>query len=288
MNMKVLSPIEPTTAFAANEHIQTDVNNISVSVSKLKQQHVTFALPMYGGLCYESCLLSFIEWGGMASKLGLDWSIITLSNESLIPRARNTMVSKFLIDHPESTHLMFIDADIGWKPEHVIAMLNRDVDVIGGLYPMKTMPVKWCVNGIDAVATSDGLEEVSKTGTGFMLIKKHVFETLKQHKDVVNYNNDTGLEEKYNKELYSYFDTIIRDSRYLSEDWKFCDDYRSLGGKVYVDKRVLLRHSGTYVFCHEEEEALTKVLGLKFLEAVKEKFNLRLIDEQGKTVQLTP
>jgi hypothetical protein len=28
----------------------------------------------------------------------------------------------------------------------------------------------------------------------------------------------------------------------------FCENWRDIGGKVWVDKRVLLRHVGTYVF----------------------------------------
>ena len=58
------------------------------------------------------------------------------------------MVAKFL-SKPESTHLMFIDADIGWEPWHLLLLLHHDKDVIGGMYPLKGLPIKWCVNGIE-------------------------------------------------------------------------------------------------------------------------------------------
>jgi hypothetical protein len=48
--------------------------------------------------------------------------------------------------------------------------------------------------------------------------------------------------------MKTYFDTAVREGRYYSEDWTFCENWRDLGGKVYIDKRVLLRHVGTYVF----------------------------------------
>jgi hypothetical protein len=190
--------------------------------------------------------------------LGLDWTIETMTNESLISRARNTLTAKFL-NNPDSTHLMFVDADIGWEPWHLLVMLNRDVDVIGGLYPMKTLPVKWVVNGFDGAEEGpDGLQEVSKTGTGFLLIKRHVFEKLNAHPAVKPFNNDIGLPRELDQHLRTYFDTAVRENRYYSEDWTFCENWRDLGGKIWVDKRVLLKHTGSYVFDFAAQEPLYK------------------------------
>jgi hypothetical protein len=139
--------------------------------------------------------------------------------------------------------------------------LNRDVDVIGGLYPMKSMPIKWCVNGFEGAEEGpDGLQEVSKTGTGFMLIKRNVFEKLNSHPAVKPFNNDIGLDTALNKWMKTYFDTGVRENRYYSEDWSFCENWRDLGGKVWVDKRVLLRHVGTYTFDALAQEHLFKEL----------------------------
>jgi len=52
----------------------------------------------------------------------------------------------------------------------------------------------------------------------------------------------------------------VRENRYYSEDWTFCENWRDLGGKVYVDKRVLLKHTGTYVFDFQSQEKLYKDL----------------------------
>jgi hypothetical protein len=177
----------------------------------------------------------------------------TMTNESLITRARNTLTAKFLIN-PDSTHLMFIDADIGWEPWHLLVMLNADKDVIGGLYPMKSLPIKWCVNGFDGAKEDGALQEVSKTGTGFLLIKRHVFEKLNKHPHVIPFKNDIGLPVELDAHMKTYFDTGVRENRYYSEDWAFCENWRDLGGEVWVDKRVLLKHSGTYVFSNENQE----------------------------------
>jgi hypothetical protein len=259
-------------------------NQVQVNVDFLKTTKAHLAMPCYGGMLTESTFMSYIKWANTARQLGIDWTLETMTNESLISRARNTLTAKFLA-MPESSHLMFIDADIGWEPWHLLVLLNRDVDVIGGLYPMKTMPIKWVVNGFDgAEEGTDGLQEVSKAGTGFLLTKKHVFNKLNSHPSVKRYNNDIGLDPKYDQYLKTYFDTAVRQNRYYSEDWKFCEDWRDMGGKIWVDKRVLLRHTGTYTFCQENQDSLLNTMGPMYLESQRAK-GMKLVDKDGNEVK---
>jgi hypothetical protein len=233
---------------------------ITVNVDYLRTTRVHICMPCYGGMLTESTFMSFIKWSNTARQLGLEWTIETMTNESLISRARNTLVAKFL-NNPDSTHLFFVDADIGWEPWHLLVLLNRDVDVIGGLYPMKTLPIKWVVNGFEGAEEGpDGLQEVSKTGTGFMLVKRHVFDKLNAHPAVKSFANDIGLPKELDQHLKTYYDTAVRENRYYSEDWTFCENWRDLGGKVWVDKRVLLKHSGTYVFDYGAQQPLYNAL----------------------------
>jgi len=242
------------------QNLQPGQQQIQVNIDYLKTTRVHICMPCYGGMLTESCFMSYIKWANTCRQLGIDWTMETMTNESLISRARNTLTAKFLANK-ESTHLMFIDADIGWEPWHLLVMLNRDVDVIGGLYPMKSLPVKWCVNGFDGAEEGpDGLQEVSKTGTGFMLIKRHVFEKLDAHPATKPFMNDIGLPVELNPFMKTYFDTAVRENRYYSEDWTFCENWRDIGGKVWVDKRVLLRHTGTYVFDFQTQDQLYKDL----------------------------
>ena len=209
--------------------------------------------------------MSFIKWANTCRQLGIDWTVETMTNESLISRARNTLTAKFL-NTEGSTHLMFIDADIGWEPWHLLVLLDAQKDVIGGLYPMKSLPVKWCVNGIPGKEEeADGkLIEVTKTGTGFLLIKRDVFDKLNAHPAVRHFNNDIGLPKELDPFMKTYFDTAVREGRYYSEDWTFCENWRDIGGQVFVDKRVLLRHTGTYVFDYNTHEQLYKDLKAMF------------------------
>jgi hypothetical protein len=253
------TPVVETQA-QAQQAPQPGQNQIQVNIDFLRTTRVHICMPCYGGMLTESTFMSYIKWANTCRQLGIDWTMETMTNESLISRARNTLTAKFL-HNKESTHLMFIDADIGWEPWHLLVMLNRDVDVIGGLYPMKSLPVKWCVNGFEgAEEGADGLQEVSKTGTGFMLIKRHVFEKLDAHPATKPFINDIGLPVELNPYMKTYFDTAVRENRYYSEDWTFCENWRDLGGKVWVDKRVLLKHTGTYVFDFQTQDQLYKDL----------------------------
>lgn len=231
-------------------------NQIKIDSDYVRGTKVHIAMPCYGGMLSEPTFISFIKFANTAKELGIGWTLGTIANESLISRARNTLVAKFL-QRSENTHLMFIDADIGWEPWHLLLLLDRRKDIIGGLYPMKTMPIKWVINGFDGAETDEyGLQEVSKAGTGFLCIKREVFDKLKEHDSVVPYKNDTGMDRIYDSHLYTYFDTAVRQGRYYSEDWTFCENWRDLGGKVYVDKRILLNHHGSMSYCVETHDAL--------------------------------
>ena len=242
----------------------TGTQNIQVNLDYLRTTRVHMCMPCYGGMLTEQTFMSYIKWANTARQLGIDWTVETMTNESLISRARNTLTAKFL-NTEGSTHLMFIDADIGWEPWHLLVLLDSQKDVIGGLYPMKSLPIKWCVNGIPGREEGvDNLVEVSKTGTGFLLIKRDVFEKLDAHPAVKPFANDIGLPVELNPFMKTYFDTAVREGRYYSEDWTFCENWRDLGGEVWVDKRVLLRHTGTYTFDAASQDKLYEDLKVVF------------------------
>ena len=96
---------------------------------------IMFATPAYGGMVtlpyFNSCLQLHEE----LTRAGLDHTWLTTANESLIVRARNTMVSTFLESDYDS--LMFLDADMGFDPEEVAKLWNLNVPVAVGAYPMK-------------------------------------------------------------------------------------------------------------------------------------------------------
>ena len=93
-----------------------------------------------------------------------------------------------------------------------------------------------------------------------MLIKRDVFENLNAHPATKPFINDIGLPAELNPYMKTYFDTAVRENRYYSEDWTFCENWRDLGGRVWVDKRVLLKHTGTYVFDYQAQDRVYREL----------------------------
>lgn len=258
---------------------QRSEDTVQVDVDYLRTTRIHCAVPCYNGMITENTFMSFIKFSNVARQLGLEWSIETTVNESLISRARNTLIAKFLAQE-EKTHLMFIDSDIGWEPWHLLVLANRKADVVSGLYSMKTLPVRWVVNTLEnADQGPDGLVEVGRAGSGFMLIARDVFTKLAQHPEVKPYANDTGLDPEIDKHLRTYFDTAVRNNRYYSEDWTFCENWRQLGGKVWVDTRVLLNHNGNFVYSATSQDQLTGILGPVYVDYMKNNGKLK-VEEQ--------
>ena len=235
---------------------------------------VFLATPMYGGMCTGFYAQSVLMLQTMFMQQGIDCALSFMFNESLITRARNALVSAFL--KSECTHLLFIDADIRFAPGDVFHMLKADKDIICGIYPKKEInwgtvqqaviskvPVEelkhhtgaWVVNLVDYTGevTVNAAEplEVWAGGTGMMLIKREVFEKLKEH--VPTYKNDVvdssgGM--PHGEEIHEFFATSIEPGtqRLLSEDFHFCRIWRLQGGKIYVAPWMALGHVGTYCF----------------------------------------
>lgn len=232
--------------------------NISAEqVEFLRKQHIQFGLPCYGGMVHEGLMTSLIKFCIYAQKIGLAFSIDTLINESLINRGRNSLLAKFM-ENSAATHLFFIDSDIQFEPEHIFKLILHDKDITGGLYPKKTLPPDFvvncnpeCVNSeTGQIIITDGLIEVSRLGTGFMLVKREVFNKLFAAYPQTKFTNNIGLDKKYDKWMYAIYDCVISPDtmEYLSEDWTMCLRSRSIGIKIYADPTVRLNHCGTFVF----------------------------------------
>lgn len=220
--------------------------------------HLHFLIPCYGGQISEATFTSFVRFTVQARDWGINWTLDTLVNESLIPRGRNALVARAMAN-PLATHIMFVDSDIMFEPADVLALVQEDVEVIGGGYPKKNLPIDYVINPSVGGFQDEGKIEVMRLGTGFLLIKRHVFSHIAEACPHLKYVDDCGLDPSLNPYLYAYFDCglVPGCDVYMSEDWMFCNRWRDLGGKVYLSKRFALGHVGTFLF---SEATQTRVL----------------------------
>ena len=210
--------------------------------------HIHFGIPCYGGQVTEPCFTSFLKFILIASRVGLNWSLDTMVNESLVTRARNNLMAK-MMTNPAATHFMFIDADIRFQAESILEMIAADKDVIGGLYPKKSLPISYVINVEPGTKIENNMFKVDTMGTGFMMFKRHVYEKLISAHPECKYVDDVGLGKQFEPMMYSIFDTAIDEKgHYLSEDWLFCRRWSAIGGDIYAHANVLLNHSGFYEF----------------------------------------
>lgn len=210
-----------------------------------------FCLPAYGGMISESYFMSLIKLINLFNFSGINYSIDSIVNESLVTRARNSLVAKMMQFDGHSTHLVFIDSDIEFEPDSVIKLLLANKDVVGGIYPKKALPISYVVNPIENAQLEGSLLEVKRIGTGFVCIKREVFEKMFERYAHLKYNDNIGLDEKYAPYKYALFDTSIDtedNNNYLSEDYTFCDRWRAMGGKIWADLSISLTHVGYFKF----------------------------------------
>jgi hypothetical protein len=237
--------IKAAAAQQAQQRQQTQQPGVPFDFTKC---HLHIGMPCYGGNVSEPTMTSLLRFILMAQQVGLNWSLDTMVNESLVTRARNNLMAK-MMTNTAATHFMFIDADIRFQPESILQMMACDKDVIGGLYPKKALPVNYVINLKRETKVQGDIFTVDTMGTGFLLFKRHVYEQLCKAHPETKYVDDVGLGKQYEPTMYSIFDVAIDEKgHYLSEDWLFCRRWSALGGEIWAHGKVLLNHIGHYEF----------------------------------------
>lgn len=255
---------------------------IEIPIQVLRNKHIFIATPCYGGQIGEPYFRSMMRLAILCNKYDIQFTVSTLANESLITRGRNTLTS-FFMEHPQATHLFFIDADIEFDPNDLLRMVAYDKPIVVGAYPKKAINWQSIVdaarrneeetaqtieghssnyvvnfdflkdeNGkpLPQIQIRDNLIKLKDGGTGFMCIRKDVIQQMFDKHPELKYANDINVDKKFEKHMYALFDCIIdpESRRYLSEDYTFCRRWQNMGGDVYLDPRTALNHVGHYTF----------------------------------------
>lgn len=181
---------------------------------------------------------------------------------SNLPRARNELVARFLAS--DCTDMIFIDDDMGWRPEAIVRLLASDKPVIAGVGRKRvdrpnTDPAVWCVHlepGAASAIVQDefGAVEVLAVGTALMKIERGVFERLiALHPEWKRAGHD-GMSDKVKACYYQFFRFDPDDSVEMGEDFVFCRRWREAGGSVWIDPAIWLAHVGSksYAGCIAE------------------------------------
>ena len=275
-------PVTPESSDGKDILYQLLDAKIEIPIQVLRDKHIFVATPCFGGQIGEPYFRSMMRLAILCNKYDINFTVSTLANESLITRGRNTLVS-FFMEHPEATHLFFVDADIEFDPNDMLRMVAYDKPVVVGAYPKKAINWNSIINAAreDKVETPDTIEghssnyvvnfdflkdkdgkpmpqiqirdnliKLKDAGTGFMCIKKEVIQQMFDKYPELSYANDINVDAKFEPHMYALFDTLIdpESRRYLSEDYTFCRRWQEMDGEVFLDPRTALNHVGHYTF----------------------------------------
>jgi hypothetical protein len=241
-------------------------------ISVIGNKKILIATPMYGAQATGQYTAAMINFTKLALSKGLDFDFEFYWNESLITRARNQLAAQFLEYGYDL--LVFIDSDIDFIPEDLLdliyfALKGDDMQIVTASYPLKKHnweSMFWAIKNSkidspeqmihysgDFVATfwfdeSKEIDiyepqEIFEAGTGFMAIRKEVFEKIKS-------NNPQGNYVDLGQKRYDFFKVGVDpiSERYLSEDFYFCKLARESGIKTWILPWIRLGHVGTSSF----------------------------------------
>lgn len=263
------------------------------------------AIPCYGGTMGADFALSLFNNLRSLDMAGIPYLMNVVQRESLIVRARNVMASSFL--STDCSHLLFLDNDLSFPDGSILKLIHSEKDIVCGAYPKKkynfeeiikvmteeklpldqaiTKTSDYIFNPLDVenVKIENACIEVREAGTGMMLIKRNVIESLIGKEDLGVFEYKPYPSEDAGHKCYTFFDCGLDENKYyLSEDYKFCWRIRKLGYKCYLRVDIPMNHQGIHsfvgnfanklVFTKPEEKVLpNNIDGETSLDTKKEK-----------------
>jgi hypothetical protein len=235
------------------------------------QVNLVIATPCFGGQVSALYASSVFKLQKLSRRFaGFSLKILFKDGDALITRARASLVSQFL-DDPGATHLLFVDADIGFEPEQVVRLIECGAEMCAAIYPIKRIDwdrvrsviesarpnpgaaaLKYVfeVDDPNAVVEKGGFVSVRYAGTGFLMIRRVALERMCSHYPQLQYRRDHSVDASiHSQNRFALFDCMIaEDGTYLSEDFAFCKRWTDMGGEIWADLGSKLNHVGPTTF----------------------------------------
>lgn len=209
---------------------------------------VMIGTPAYGGMVHIDYLHAIADY--FRNKLA--FSLVTIGNESLITRARNSILAKF--HHSErATHLLFLDGDVNLSMAGLRRLLEHEQDVVAAPVPLKVLNERGerTFNIGPALGESGQLVEVTRVGTAALLLSRRAVSALVAQAKLEGHVYARPSHARGNPlpdEHYDVFRVGVVDGDYLSEDFWACYQLRALGFRIYIDPQIPTRHQGITEF----------------------------------------
>lgn len=206
------------------------------------------ATPAHMGNLNIPYVLSFSRTVTLLAQQGIEVVPCLVSSGSLLVAERNRLTEAFW--NSDCTHLLCIDADLGWSAEAIPAMINTGKEFIAGCYPARGRdkeflfrPVKKENGSLIQDETHKHLLKMEYIPAGFMLIARSVIEKMREKHPDLHYKPKDPRNNP--EEGYCFFNTEVYEGEFWGEDYVFCRKAREAGVDIWVDPLIQFDHAGT-------------------------------------------
>ena len=220
---------------------------------------VYVATPCYDSMRVETCV-SLLDTFSALGGSGVECKFKSVKS-SLVTHGRNLLTCGFLDSGFD--YMLFVDADVEFKPEAIMRMLVPKKDIVVTPYRVKNEPetpeyaVKFKDSTNIKIEPFD-LVEIEEGPAGLMLIHRGVYERLMDKHPELKINFDKATRDKMNKEIgamedaidrymYNFWDTTFHldTGEWKGEDLSFCSLARGMGTKIYANLDSWTTHHGS-------------------------------------------
>ncbi len=206
---------------------------------------VFLATPAFSGKVDVAYSIAMADTKLLLAMKNIDLQICIHSSGSLLVAERNRLNKAFLAT--DCTHMLCVDSDLAWPPKAIEAMLEYDLDFVGGCYPARGEKIflfrpVYQENG-SIETNGKNLLKMNYIPAGFMLIKRCVIEKL--HEVFSHEYFKPKVKDQEKEDGYCIFNTELRDGEFWGEDFVFCRKVREAGFEIWVDPYIEFDHSGT-------------------------------------------
>jgi hypothetical protein len=205
--------------------------------------HVLICTPAYSGQVHATYAVSLADTLCLLRAHGIQVSTQISAGSSLLSAERNRLIEQFW--NSDATHMLCIDADMGWPPQAVLAMLNEKRDFICGVYPSrgndKTFLFRPAKDSTGNIVQDRHLLGMLYVPAGFLLLSRGCIGKMREAYPELRCEPKDGDSQR---RLFALFDTEVYENEYWGEDFTFCRRARDAGIQIWCDPLIEFDHAG--------------------------------------------
>lgn len=193
--------------------------------------------------------------------------------------SRNVIATRFLVHPAKPAHMLLVDRDVaGFTAPDVVRLVAANEDVVGGPLPAREIDFPRLARAIARGVPTERLHyhcsgllmsfeqengrakgslvkghlvEVRYASTGFLLLSRRAVMDVAE-KVSAERGQVTTFQGAPLADCFDFGRTEAGE--HVGEDVAFCARWKGLGGKVYVDTKIALTHTGEVTFHAEPLE----------------------------------